>query len=89
MLIVPNKSDHIWDIYIYDPFSNNFIKSKLVIPYSKRFGGSSEGWLVTVNDDFTVTLYKPYSTVQENATIHLPRLFSPDIEDYDPKFFRR
>ena len=41
-----------------------------------------------MNEDFSVTLYKPYSTLQENATIHLPCLFPPDIEDYEPENFQ-
>ena len=71
---------------MYDPMSDKVIESKLVIPYGKRFGGSSEGWLLAVNKDFTVTLYNPYSVDIENATIHLPCLFPPKEEDINPDF---
>ena len=38
---------------------------------------------MTVNNDFTVTLYKPYALEKENAIIHLPCLF-PTVDDDDP-----
>ncbi|KAF4399028.1 hypothetical protein G4B88_023622 [Cannabis sativa] len=82
MLLVPNRNQYTWDMY--DPMTNKFKEiSKLHIPYDKRFGGSSQGWLLTVNRDFTVTLYKPYSTDHDSAIINLPCLFPPEVEDGD------
>lgn len=42
-----------------------------------------------MKEDFTVTLYKPYSMVHENSTkIHLPCLFPPEMDEENPESFR-
>ncbi|PON66015.1 hypothetical protein PanWU01x14_112420 [Parasponia andersonii] len=79
MLIVPSEKENTWNIY--DAVDNSFLESKLVIPYDRRFCGSSNGWLGTVNEDFTITIYKPFPLAKEKSTIHLPCLFPPKAED--------
>ncbi|PON53134.1 hypothetical protein TorRG33x02_306140 [Trema orientale] len=65
---------------------NKFLELELLVPYGKRFSGSSNGWLVAVNKDWTVTLYKPYSMVKEgnnlDTCIRLPCIFPIELE-YD------
>ncbi|KAL5570061.1 hypothetical protein UlMin_026636 [Ulmus minor] len=81
MLLIPIAEEkHLWTIY--DIMNNKFLKSKLDFPYDKRFKrfcGSSGGWLMAVNDDYTLSLYKPYI----NTSIQLPSIFSPPPIDED------
>lgn len=79
MLITPNEEENTWNVY--DPTTDTVRGPKLVVPYGKRFSGSSKGWLVTVEEDFSVTLHKPFSMANEVATIRLPCLFPPSAED--------
>ncbi|KAL5570093.1 hypothetical protein UlMin_026668 [Ulmus minor] len=82
MLFIPCEEDeHLWTVY--DIMDNKFLESKINLSYDKRFCGSSEGWLVAVNKDYTVSLYNPYSTLVGNCNnIQLPKLFPPGVE-YD------
>ena len=58
LLLIPDEHDvHTWRAY--DVTKDEFLESKLLVPYERRFCGSSEGWLVVVNRDSTVTLHKP------------------------------
>ena len=86
MLLTSDEDEHTWSLY--DVNHNTFSKSKFSIPYNKRFSGSSLGWLLTVNEDYTVTLYKACSMVKggENISICLPALFPPEPFDYDESF---
>ncbi|GMN44535.1 hypothetical protein TIFTF001_013725 [Ficus carica] len=93
MLFVP--SEEHFRHRIYNVLTNTFSDSKLVVPFKLRFCGSSLGWLVAVQSDFVVTLYKPFSMVEgggdvdTNATIHLPPLFPPDhAESYEYYVFK-
>ncbi|KAF4361749.1 hypothetical protein G4B88_012057 [Cannabis sativa] len=89
MLLTPSEDNSAtnfsWNIY--NITNNKFLESKIVVPYDKRFGGSSKGWVITINKDWTVTLYKPYSMVQGNnnanhtCIIQLPAFFSLEYED--------
>ncbi|KAL5570074.1 hypothetical protein UlMin_026649 [Ulmus minor] len=76
-LFIPCEEDkHIWTIY--DVMDNNFLDLKITMPYDKRFCASSEGWLVAINKDYTVSLYNPYSMLVGNCNkynIQLPILF--------------
>ncbi|EXC57185.1 hypothetical protein L484_000735 [Morus notabilis] len=86
MLLIPSE-EQTWSIY--NTLDNKFLGTKLFVPYNKRFSGSSQGWLVAVNKDWTVTLYKPYSMVKGgnniDTNILLPCLFPPDLEGFfDP-----
>ena len=75
MLLVPNINDtndkHVWRIY--NVMENKFLDSTLSIPYDKRFCGSSQGWLVFVHNDWSVSLYKPFSN--KDSSIRLPCMF--------------
>ncbi|PON51037.1 hypothetical protein PanWU01x14_218950 [Parasponia andersonii] len=57
------------------------------MPYGKRFYGCSKGWLVGVNKDWSVTLYKPHSMINdgdsEDTLIRLPCLFPVELEFED------
>lgn len=88
MLLIPSE-EHTWSIY--NAMDNKSSDSILFVPYNNGFSGSSFGWVVTVNEDWTVTLYKPFAMVKEGdgtgdiISIHLPCLFPPHLEDdYDP-----
>lgn len=86
LLLIPSEDDHTWSTY--DVMDNKFLELKQIIPYDKRFCGSSEGWLVTVNKDWTITLYRPYFFVKEgnstiDTSIHLPCLFPPEVHNFD------
>ena len=68
--------------------SDDISKSKLVVPFYKRFAGSSHGWLVAVEKGCSITLYKPYCMVEgeernTHTAIRLPPVFiNPwDVED--------
>ncbi|KAL5546238.1 hypothetical protein UlMin_005925 [Ulmus minor] len=78
MLLIPTEKEHTWRIY--NVLCNNFFEKNILVAHNKRFSGSSEGWLVTVEEDYTVNLYKPNFMNEEeksnpNRIIHLPTLF--------------
>ncbi|KAL5570062.1 hypothetical protein UlMin_026637 [Ulmus minor] len=75
MLFIPCEEDElIWTMY--DIMDNKFLESKINMSYDKHFCASSEGWLVAVNKDYTVSLYNPYSMLVGNCNnIQLPILF--------------
>ena len=70
---------------MYDVVTQSFLESKFVVPFTRRFAGSSHGWLVAVEKDFSVMLYKPYSPATKEminsssstTTIRLPPLCPP------------
>ena len=69
---------HTWRAY--DVTKDEFLESKLLVPYERRFCGSSEGWLVVVNRDSTVTLHKPAGLTLTESSIHLPCIFPREFE---------
>ena len=88
MLILPAaEEEDIWRIY--NVVNRKFLNLNLFVPHDTRFGGSSEGWLLTVNEDYGITLYRPIFIIEEgkisrNKIIHLPPLFPPNpIRDDD------
>ncbi|KAL5567983.1 hypothetical protein UlMin_024558 [Ulmus minor] len=87
MLLIRAEEEHIWKFY--NVTNNKFLDLNLCVPYDKCLSGSSEGCLVTVNEDFGLTLYRPTFIIDEGKTyqnkiIHLPPLFPPDpIQDFD------
>lgn len=53
----------------YGILDNKFSTSKLILPpFDRPFGGSSEGWLVTLDESLAVTLYKPFVEGNEQAS---------------------
>ncbi|KAL5567945.1 hypothetical protein UlMin_024520 [Ulmus minor] len=91
MLLIPDEKEHTWRIY--NVMSNKFLEKNVLVPYDKRFSGSSEAWLVTIEEDYTVKLYKPNFMNDEgmskpNRIVHLPRLFPPvePLEALDIEF---
>ncbi|KAL5567979.1 hypothetical protein UlMin_024554 [Ulmus minor] len=81
MLIVPDENKHIWRVY--NVMNNKFLDLNLFVPHDTCFCASSEGWLVTVNKDYGITLYKPTFMIEEgnisgNKIIQLPSLSSLD-----------
>ncbi|KAM6579821.1 hypothetical protein CsatA_003595 [Cannabis sativa] len=66
MLLVPNQEEDSWSAY--NAIHNNNLKLKLSLLYSKRFNGSSLGWLVVVNEDYTITLHKPYYFISSSSS---------------------
>lgn len=78
-LLLPASSDeHAWRIY--DVASNKFIGRELYVPYEERLSGSSQGWLLAVEKDWSATLYRPFSMTNKSDadtdrhTIRLPNL---------------
>lgn len=64
------------------------ISSRWCLYYTKRFIGSSFGWLIAVDTNFAVTLFNPFSA----STIRLPPVItsnatSLDDGDYDISYF--
>ncbi|PON51712.1 hypothetical protein PanWU01x14_214120 [Parasponia andersonii] len=77
MLLVPSESKDNDEWNVYSVLENRFLPSKLVFPpYDRPFSGSSEGWILTLDEDSVVTLYKPFAEKNEESIIHLPPLFS-------------
>ena len=78
MLLVPSKLSDSNEWSMYNVLENKFFSSKLVLPsYDRPFGGSSEGWLITLDENLGVTLYKPFTESKENTIICLPPPFPP------------
>ncbi|PON33696.1 hypothetical protein TorRG33x02_354550, partial [Trema orientale] len=79
MLLFPSsesKENDEWSIY--NVLDNKFLSWNLVLPlYDRPFTGTSEGWLVTINENLSLTLHKPFAESNENTIIHLPPLFPP------------
>ncbi|GMN23649.1 hypothetical protein TIFTF001_040480 [Ficus carica] len=90
MLLIPSHEDQ-HTLIAYNVLNNEFLGTQLSLPYGKRFGGSSEGWLVAVEENFSITLYKPFSIVKEGSRnntdhiIRLPCLFP--LEPYEDYLF--
>ncbi|KAK9920784.1 hypothetical protein M0R45_029330 [Rubus argutus] len=79
MLLFFNGKEDAWNLY--NVVENKILDVKLRLP-NKRFCGSSKGWLVVVEKDFTVTLINPFSMPKgrgerENLAICLPQLDPP------------
>lgn len=73
MLLVPNESKDNDEWSIYNVLDNKFLSLKLKLPpYDRPFSGSSEGWLLTVDEDFILTLYKALMVGDKRTIIHLP-----------------
>ena len=83
LLLIPDEHEHKWRVY--DVTKDKFLKSKLLVPYPNCLCGSSEGWLVGVNKDSTVTLHKP-GFVVTNSSVELPCIFPYGIVDYHSDF---
>lgn len=48
-----------------------------LVPYHKRFIGSSFGWLISVDKDFIFTLFNPFSNTPCNNNVSTIRLLEP------------
>ncbi|PON37727.1 hypothetical protein TorRG33x02_346790, partial [Trema orientale] len=88
MLLVPNEQEYSWSIY--NVLEDKFLDLNSSISYNKRFCGSSQGWLGVVNNDYTVTLNRPYFTSKGdisdgNTSIQLPQLFPPETFLMNPE----
>ncbi|PON50220.1 F-box protein SKIP [Trema orientale] len=86
MLLVPSEEEHTWSIY--NALDENFLELKLSLFHNKRFSGSSHGWLVIVNEDYTLTLHKPYFISKDDisaskTSVHLPCFFPPELDNLD------
>ncbi|XP_057507045.1 probable F-box protein At1g44080 [Actinidia eriantha] len=46
---------------LYSVTQNKFLKLEIQVPYRRRCSGSSHGWLATVEEDFGITLFNPFS----------------------------
>ncbi|XP_062080048.1 F-box protein SKIP23-like [Humulus lupulus] len=84
MLLVPNKhkkDDNKDEWSVYDVLSDKFLISNLLLPpYDHSFGGSSQGWLLTLDDNLALTLYKPFVGIGNNDVIHLPPISSTPMD---------
>ncbi|XP_061999352.1 probable F-box protein At1g44080 [Rosa rugosa] len=79
MLLISTEKEGTWNVY--SVMDNKVLDLQIRLP-NKRFCGSSKGWLVTVEENFAVTLLNPFSRVigmeeKENSIIHLPPLEGP------------
>lgn len=79
MLLIPSDKEDTWNVY--SVVDNKVLDLQIRLP-NKRFCGSSKGWLVTVEENFSITLLNPFSRVigmEENSIIHLPPLEGPKL----------
>ena len=83
LLLVPSEQQQTWTIY--NVLEDNLLELKLSFSHDKRFSGSSQGWLVVVNEDYTISLHRPYFISKgdndANTSVHLPCLFPPEVFD--------
>ncbi|MBA0858206.1 hypothetical protein Goshw_022811, partial [Gossypium schwendimanii] len=82
MLIVPLNAQDVWSLYSIK--DNKLLPLPFQVPYVDRFVGSSNRWLVTVDDDLVVRLLNPLCLVlgkqidrDLNTYITLPPLDPP------------
>ncbi|KAF4371791.1 hypothetical protein F8388_023104 [Cannabis sativa] len=97
LLLVPNtESDNKDEWSVYDVLNNKFLSSKLILP--PNICGSSQGWLLSQDENFNLTLYKPFAQRQNkkennnhnNTTvIELPPLFETTADSGLSDFFPR
>lgn len=76
MLLISNDSEDAWNVY--NIMADKVLGLQLKVP-NKRFYGSSNGWLIDVEDSFAITLTNPFFRVKgkgekENSIIRLPPL---------------
>ncbi|PRQ60002.1 putative F-box domain-containing protein [Rosa chinensis] len=76
MLLINTDIGDIWKVY--NVTDDKLLDLQVRVP-NTRFCGSSKGWLIFVENDFTVTLINPFFRVRgrvekENSIIHLPPL---------------
>ncbi|KAM5581884.1 hypothetical protein ABKV19_010894 [Rosa sericea] len=74
-----NQGINTWNVY--NVMSNRVLDLELKVP-NKRFCGSSKGWLIAMEKDFSLTLINPFFRVKgrrkkENSIIHLPPMTPP------------
>ncbi|KAF4400789.1 hypothetical protein G4B88_001344 [Cannabis sativa] len=97
LLLVPNtESDNKDEWCVYDVLNNKFLSSKPILP--PNICGSSQGWLLSQDENFNLTLYKPFAQRQNkkennnhnNTTvIELPPLFETTADSGLSDFFPR
>ncbi|XVE64177.1 hypothetical protein DITRI_Ditri07aG0080800 [Diplodiscus trichospermus] len=81
MLMVSNDVEDIWNLYSIK--EKKLLPLQLPVPYKKPFVGSSYGWLVTMEEDFSVSLLNPFYLVpgkkgcNPSAFIALPPVQPP------------
>lgn len=77
MLLFFNDKEDAWSLY--NVLDNKVLDVQLRMP-NKRFCGSSKGWLVVVEENFTVTLINPFPGREEREkfVIRLPQLNPPE-----------
>ncbi|XP_068342711.1 F-box protein SKIP23-like [Pyrus communis] len=79
LLVSSGGKQDAWNVYNVE--KDKVYDLQLRLP-NKRFCGSSKGWLVTVDENFAVTLMNPFARIQgceenENSIIRLPSLMPP------------
>ncbi|KAM7528979.1 hypothetical protein LguiB_032389 [Lonicera macranthoides] len=83
MLMLPH-STHDDRAQFYSVTQEKILKFQLKVPYyTKRFIGSSFGWLISVDTDFAVTLFNPFSA----STIRLPPVITSDVRSLDEGYY--
>lgn len=82
MLLFSTGNNGVWRLY--DVMRDKVLDLQLNLS-KKRFCGSSKGWLIAVEEDFTITLINPVfrvkgRKVKENSIIRLPPFNPPSWE---------
>lgn len=82
MLLISADVEDTWNVY--NVMDNKVLSLQVNLP-NKRVCGSSNGWLITVEEDFAVILINPFFRVKgrrnkENSFICLPQLKPPPTE---------
>ncbi|KAI5328865.1 hypothetical protein L3X38_028262 [Prunus dulcis] len=76
MLLISSDKKNTWNLY--NVMNNKVLDLQLRLP-SKRLCGSSSGWLITLDENFVLTLMNPFSMVEgckekKNSIIRFPPL---------------
>ncbi|PQM42137.1 putative F-box protein [Prunus yedoensis var. nudiflora] len=84
MLLIPTGKNGIWRPF--NVMDDRLLGSQLKLG-KRRFCGSSKGWLIAVEKDFTVTLTNPFRRykgmrMKENSIIHLPPINPPNFNKH-------
>lgn len=89
ILLVPSEKELTWN---HDAVDNRLLELKyLSLLYGKFFSGFSQELLVVENEDYTITLHRPYFKFKgdfsdTNTSIQFPCLFS--LDDFDPELLK-
>ncbi|GLU12234.1 hypothetical protein SLE2022_289300 [Rubroshorea leprosula] len=81
LLLVPIKDKD--ERLIYSVTQDRVSNMRLKVPFNKRYYGSSHGWLIDMDETFTIILLNPFS----GKIIKLPRITKGEESTTDHEYF--